>query len=83
MGSRATGFPRCFNEQAVYNGTDPADFREELTRRARHYGFGIEAPLSKNLNLRAEYGRIPHASVGAHFGDRNMTYGLLGLGAKF
>lgn len=71
------------HEHAVYNGTDEADLRQSLSRLAPYYGLGVNAPLSKNVNLRAEYGRIPHATVDYHTLDRDISMGLIGLGVKF
>ncbi len=71
------------HEHAVYNGVDEADLRQKLSRVAPYYGLGVNVPLSKNMNLRAEYGRIPKATSDYHTLDRDMQMGLLGLGMRF
>lgn len=72
------------HEQATYNGTDRQELRQpNLTKNAAMYGLGAQVPLSSNSYLRAELGRIPHATKDYHTLDRDVTYGLLGLGAQF
>lgn len=71
------------HEHAVYNNTDEADFREKTSRVAPYYGLGLNYPLTKNTNIRAEYGRIPKATSDYHTGDRDMQMGLIGLGLRF
>jgi hypothetical protein len=72
------------HEYATYDGIDHAELRNpKLTRNARIFGFGVNVPLSTHAYFRAEIGKIPHATVEYHTLDRDMTYGLIGLGAKF
>lgn len=71
------------HEHAIYNNKDVNDYREVLKQMANYYGLGLEMPLSKDLTLRAEYGRIPNAVDEYHTNRRDISMGTLGLGMKW
>ena len=71
------------HEHALYNNKDHADYKETLTKEAPYFGGGLNYPLSKNVNLRAEIGKIRNGTSSYHTGNRDLLFGLLGLGAKF
>lgn len=72
------------HEHGVYNGgAEHADYRETLTKDAPYFGGGINYPIGKNMNLRAEVGKIRNGTSSYHTGNRDLTFGILGLGARF
>lgn len=71
------------HEHGIYNGKDHADYNETITKDAPYFGGGINYPVSKNVNLRAEIGKIRNGTSSYHTGNRDLLFGLLGLGARF